>query len=463
MPDDSNGVYSLPAGTIVSTGDTILPSQHNPWANDNANAMSNRFSKDGRAPATGNWNLNNFRITNLGTPVATTDAVNKSYADSLGSVYATTSVNTAVGAADKGKWYRVTAAGVVIAPGAAATLGANHFFRVKNDSSGFILIDPSNGGETINGIAALIVPAGEEVFVICTGATFFATVYADPQQGSQLQGYFNGLVLSINASDAANDIDIGAGSAASDIYPFYLMQLASALTKRIDANWSAGNNQGGLDTGSVTNATYYIWLIQRSDTGVVDALFSLSSTAPTMPSNYDRKRLIGSLTRAAATNTAVITARGAAINISSAVTASGSAIDIGGIPAGVKRINFDLVGLSTNGTALINLQLGTASGIETTGYLGSVGEGTAVSFSTAFTLTRANAATAVYQGGGSLRISGANIWAITGGTGRSDTAQPFQGFGGSKSLSGIIDRMRFSTSNGTDVFDSGTITISWEF
>lgn len=83
MPDDSNGVYSLPTGTIVSTGDNILPSQHNPWANDNANAMSNRFSKDGRAPATGNWNLNNFRITGLGTPVATTDATTKAYVDGL--------------------------------------------------------------------------------------------------------------------------------------------------------------------------------------------------------------------------------------------------------------------------------------------------------------------------------------------------------------------------------------------
>jgi hypothetical protein len=43
--------------------------------------MSNRFSKDGRAPATGNWNLNNFRITNLGSPVATTDAATKTYVD----------------------------------------------------------------------------------------------------------------------------------------------------------------------------------------------------------------------------------------------------------------------------------------------------------------------------------------------------------------------------------------------
>lgn len=82
MPDDSNGIYNVPLGTLVNSGDTVLPSQHNPWANDSASAISNRFSKDGRAPATGNWNLNTFRITNLGTPTASADAATKAYADS---------------------------------------------------------------------------------------------------------------------------------------------------------------------------------------------------------------------------------------------------------------------------------------------------------------------------------------------------------------------------------------------
>lgn len=82
-PDDSNGIYNVPNGTLVNSGDTVLPSQHNPWANDSATAISNRFSKDGRAPATGNWNLNTFRITNIGAPVANGDATTKQYVDSL--------------------------------------------------------------------------------------------------------------------------------------------------------------------------------------------------------------------------------------------------------------------------------------------------------------------------------------------------------------------------------------------
>lgn len=112
------------------------------------------------------------------------------------------------------------------------------------------------------------------------------------------KGHLFGLTLSNNASDATNDIDIAAGEAADA--SGNLMVLASGITKRLDAVWAVGSNQGGLDTGSVANNTYHLWLIQRSDTGVVDLLFSASATSPTMPANYDRKRRIGSIVRASA-------------------------------------------------------------------------------------------------------------------------------------------------------------------
>ncbi len=112
-------------------------------------------------------------------------------------------------------------------------------------------------------------------------------------------GMLFGLTLS-NGTDATNDIDIAAGSARNSTDVFTMI-LASAITKRLDATWAVGTNQGGLDTGSIANATYHVWLIRRSDTGVVDALFSTSASAPTMPANYDQKRRIGSIVRAGAT------------------------------------------------------------------------------------------------------------------------------------------------------------------
>lgn len=113
-------------------------------------------------------------------------------------------------------------------------------------------------------------------------------------------GHRYGLTLSNNASDATNDIDIATGS-ARDSTGAVSMTLASALTKRLDAAWALGTNQGGLDTGSIANATYFVWLIKNTSTGDVDALFSLSASSPTMPSGYSYKRRIGAIIRASAT------------------------------------------------------------------------------------------------------------------------------------------------------------------
>lgn len=121
--------------------------------------------------------------------------------------------------------------------------------------------------------------------------------------GGSVPSSFNartGLTTSNNVADATNDIDIQVGLADSDdavVADRQQMSLTSILTKRIDAAWVVGTNQGGLDTGAVADDTYHIFLIKRTDTGVVDALFSLSPTSPTMPTGYTKKRRIASVLR----------------------------------------------------------------------------------------------------------------------------------------------------------------------
>jgi hypothetical protein len=115
-------------------------------------------------------------------------------------------------------------------------------------------------------------------------------------------GYFRGLELTKNATDPTNDIDIAAGKTRDSTDSINLV-LASGLTKRLDSGWVVGTGQGGLDTGSVaTDATYYAHLIERSDTRVVDVVFSLSDTAPTLPTGYDYSKLIGKVVRAGGLN-----------------------------------------------------------------------------------------------------------------------------------------------------------------
>lgn len=114
--------------------------------------------------------------------------------------------------------------------------------------------------------------------------------------GGMPRGYISGVVISNNSTDATNDIDIATGAARDDGNTADMV-LASAITKRLDASWAVGTGNGGLDTGSIANTTYHVWLIKRSDTDVVDVLFSTSATSPTMPANYDLKRRIGSIIR----------------------------------------------------------------------------------------------------------------------------------------------------------------------
>lgn len=115
------------------------------------------------------------------------------------------------------------------------------------------------------------------------------------------RGHIFGLTLT-NAADATNDIAVAAGEAASDDTAPTSMVLGTLIAKRLDASWAVGTGGGGRDTGSIANAVWYIWLIRRPDTGVVDALLSLSATSPTMPTNYTEKALIGEVTRAGGVN-----------------------------------------------------------------------------------------------------------------------------------------------------------------
>lgn len=108
--------------------------------------------------------------------------------------------------------------------------------------------------------------------------------------GPILRGHIDGLIMS--TAGASTTMTIAAGQ-ATDSTSVALLSLASSLNKTTSA-WAVGSGNGGLDTGSIANSTwYYFYLIRRPDTGVVDVVFSLNSTSPTLPTNYTQFRYIG--------------------------------------------------------------------------------------------------------------------------------------------------------------------------
>lgn len=112
------------------------------------------------------------------------------------------------------------------------------------------------------------------------------------------RSYLAGLGLSNDSGDLTNDIGVAVGE-CQDSTNVEEIILASALVKQLDNAWAVGTNQGMRDTGAISNATWHIFVIKRTDTDVVDVLASLSPTAPTMPTNYTLFRRIGSIIRSA--------------------------------------------------------------------------------------------------------------------------------------------------------------------
>lgn len=106
-----------------------------------------------------------------------------------------------------------------------------------------------------------------------------------------LPNFLSGLTLSTAGSSTTMAI---ASGAANDSTNTTIMKLSSALNKTT-ASWTVGTNQGGLDTGSIANSTWYhFYAIYRADTAVTDIVFSTSASSPTLPTNYTLYRRIGS-------------------------------------------------------------------------------------------------------------------------------------------------------------------------
>jgi hypothetical protein len=106
------------------------------------------------------------------------------------------------------------------------------------------------------------------------------------------RGLLHGLTLS--AAGSTGTFGIAAGRCVDTTFAA-IMTLASAYTKTTSA-WAVGSGNGGLDTGSIANSTWYhVYAIKRVDTGVTDIIFSTSASAPTLPTNYTLYRRIGAM------------------------------------------------------------------------------------------------------------------------------------------------------------------------
>jgi len=142
---------------------------------------------------------------------------------------------------------------------------------------------------------------------------------------------------------------------------------------------------------------------------------------------------------------------------------SGTSIDFTGIPSWAKRITVMFSGVSTNGTSVVVIRLGTGATPTYTasGYLGIVA---ATNFNTGFQLDDISNAAGVRHGAGQILLlnSSTFIYSFAGSGGRSDSSLAQYAAGGSISLGAVVTAVRITTVNGTDTFDAGSINIMYE-
>lgn len=140
---------------------------------------------------------------------------------------------------------------------------------------------------------------------------------------------------------------------------------------------------------------------------------------------------------------------------------SGTYIDFTSIPSWVKRITVMFSGVSTNGTSGIMVQIGDSGGVEASGYVAQTFYSVGDAGSTTYFPFGVGAAAHYYNGTLCLTLLDAatNTWAATGGLAVSTTCCHTSG---TKSLSGVLDRVRIATVNGTDAFDAGLVNILYE-
>jgi len=152
--------------------------------------------------------------------------------------------------------------------------------------------------------------------------------------------------------------------------------------------------------------------------------------------------------------------RGTAVN-----STSGTSIDFTSIPSWVKRVTVMFNAVSTSGTSLLQVQLGSGS-VTTTGYLAASAYITTAAAANATAtsgfIINQNAANYSTQGSVIFSLLSSNTWVAQGVLYQSTAIAYTIFMTGSIALSGSLDRVRLTTVNGTDTFDAGSVNILYE-
>jgi hypothetical protein len=147
--------------------------------------------------------------------------------------------------------------------------------------------------------------------------------------------------------------------------------------------------------------------------------------------------------------------------------ASGTSVTFTGIPSGVKRITVILQNISTNGSSIPIIRVGTSGGFVSTSYSGSASSyggtlgGTATAFTTGFGTAGGVIASSVLSGIMTIVNISGTIWVYSFTGAFADATYTATG-AGRVDAGGTANSISLTTVNGTDTFDAGSVNILYE-
>jgi hypothetical protein len=271
----------------------------NNTTSDIATALTQSIAVDGQSVVTANIPMNSNKLTGLGAATASGDALSYGQSGiSVAGLTLTGALNEAQGAdiASAATTNLDTATGNLVDVTGTTTITAITLSQGRSRTVRF------TGSLTLTNGASLVLPGSQN---IQTTPGDFAVFRGYASSVVRLVSYSRALVpsftppagvifgLTMSTAGSSATMTVAAGTAMDSTGVIAMKLLAS--TGKTTSAWAVGTGNGGLDTGSIANNTWYhFYQIMRPDTGVVDVVFSTNATSPTLPTNYTFYRRIGS-------------------------------------------------------------------------------------------------------------------------------------------------------------------------
>ncbi len=462
MSRNGAGTYNLPAGNPVVTGTTISSTWANNTLSDMASALTQSVAKDGQTVMTNNLPMGGFKLTNLAAGTNAGDSLRYQQLYSQGLPLDIASASTTDIGGQNTAFLNVT-----------GTIGITSFGTNYN---GPRVLTFAASLTLTHDATTLVLPNGQNII---TKAGDVAIVVPKSTITGTPDGWKVASYLRYNNTPLVNDMQTIASASTLDFTATQAQLYAISGTTNVTAvtmyeaqpvfaiatgafklvNSSGLVVAGGADYTCTVNdvltfikdgsGNVYVFGIPiRVVTAASDPTFVDNSTSPVSSNWVNGKALI---------------------TPSTVQTTSGAAFYDFTIPANVKRIAMMFTAVSTNGSSEVMIQLSAGGTVETTGYLTassvlSNSVSTINSTQGFVNYTNAQGPSCTRQGTVVLNqlASATNTWTLQGSLADTSSARLYL-LAGSKALAGAIDKVRITTVGGTELFDGGSINVSWEY